>query len=279
MRPTFIGIGAQKCASTWLYDILADHPDVALSTIKEIDFFSHYYDRGFQWYERHFPVQPGARAVGEISPSYFHEPPVPARVKSCAPDAKIIVFLRDPVERAISNHKHEIRIGHFQGQDLSLDAGLANNPMYIEQGRYMTHLARWFDYFPREQVLIVLFDDITADPQGAARRVYEFLGIDGDHRSRALTIKSNESYANRHPWIENFRKRFRTVARRLGLDWLWKAAATLGLQRLYRTINRLPPERVVPPISEATRHRLRACFADEITKLEILVQRPLDHWR
>ena len=78
-KPTFIGIGAQKCASTWIYDILKDHPDVALSELKEVDFFSYKYDHGLQWYENNFSEAGTQSVIGEISPSYFHEPAVPAR--------------------------------------------------------------------------------------------------------------------------------------------------------------------------------------------------------
>src|SRR5450432_1780443 len=70
-RPTYVGIGAQKCASTWLHSILAEHPEVAVPEVKEVDFFSYRYDYGYQWYERCFRSSKPARARGEISPSYF----------------------------------------------------------------------------------------------------------------------------------------------------------------------------------------------------------------
>ncbi len=111
-KPAFLGIGAQKSATTWLYDILSDHPDVCLSEQKELDFFSHYFDFGYQWYERQFPVHGAECIAGEVSPSYFHSPAVPERVHAYAPDIKLILLLREPVQRAISNHKHEVRIDH-----------------------------------------------------------------------------------------------------------------------------------------------------------------------
>ena len=118
----FLVIGAQKCASTWIYDILRDHRQVLLSERKELDFFSYHYERGFQWYERQFGPPNGWLAVGEISPSYFHEPAVPARLGEYLPEAKIIVSLRDPVERALSHHRHAVRVGDVVGDDLSFEA-------------------------------------------------------------------------------------------------------------------------------------------------------------
>ncbi|MFH0341654.1 MAG: sulfotransferase [Chromatiales bacterium] len=279
VKPTFIGIGAQKCASTWLFEILSDHPEVTLGEPKELDFFSRYYDHGFQWYERHFAYRPGVRAVGEISPSYFHEPLVPSRVESYLPHVKILLSLRDPVERAISNHKHQVRTGLFRGVDLSFEAGLANNPMYIEQGLYATHLSKWFEYFPRDQILVVLFEDILADPLAVAHAVYTFVGVDSDHRAQALNRKSNESHIIRYPLLDQWRKRLRARAKAGGLDWLWKTVGRLRLQKLYRSLNRLPSEHVVPPVADATVRELRVRFADEVARTEELIHRLLDHWR
>lgn len=279
MKPTFIGIGAQKCASTWIYDILRDHPEVALSEPKELDFFSYHYDHGFQWYERHFSKHLDMGAVGEISPSYFHEPAVPVRIKSYLPQAKVLISLRDPVERAISNHKHEVRVGHISGDDLSFETGLANNPMYIEQGLYATHLSRWLQYFSPAQMLIIFLEDIVADPEGVARCIYEFLGVDSSHRSAALEQQSNASHITRYSGLEALRKNLRMTAKSAGLDWLWRAGGRLGLQSVYHKVNRLPSGTVIPSISEATIRDLRLQFSDEISKLEQLSNRSLAHWR
>jgi hypothetical protein len=278
-QPTFIGIGAQKCASTWIYDILADHPDVALSHQKEINFFSYHYDHGLQWYEDNFCATGKPVAFGEISPSYFHEPGVPERLRRHYPKVKLIVSLRNPVQRAISNHVHEIRIGHLTGDDLSLEKGLKNNPMYVEQGLYAKHLQRWLDYFPREQILILLFDDIVGDRAESARRIYRFLGIDEDHRSANLDNRSNPSYVNRSKGLEAFRKGIRMAVRRLGFDFVWDLAAKLGMRRLYNRINKVSGKSKIPEPQETTVHKLMREFSDDITQLEAILSRDLSKWR
>jgi len=278
-QPTFIGIGAQKCASTWIYDILDDHPDVALSQQKEIDFFSYHYDHGLQWYEEKFSATGKHVASGEISPSYFHEPGVPERLLRHYPEVKLIVSLRNPVQRAISNHLHEIRIGHLTGDDLSLERGLKNNPMYVEQGLYAKHLRRWFDHFPREQMLILLFEDIVGDRAESARRIYRFLGIDEDHRSAALNNRSNPSYANRYKGLEAFRKGVRMAVCRLGFDFVWDLAAKLGMRRLYNRINKLSGKCIIPEPEKTTVHKLMSEFSDDITQLEAILSRDLTIWR
>ena len=278
MLPNFIGIGAQKCATTWLHDILSDHPQACLGSKKEINFFSYYYDYGFQWYERHFDCAGNPPAVGEISPSYFHASEVPERVFSYDRTMRLILFLRDPVERAISNHKHEVRTGHLSGTDLSFEFGILNNPSYVEQGRYATHLERWLGYFPRAQLLVVLFDDIVADPRAAASMVYEFLRIDRGHVSKTVMARSNEGFVNRYPLLKQMRIHGKKALRTLHLEWIWSGAAGAGGRRIYRAINRVDADVVIPQVADATRQRLKSEFHEEIRRLERLLGRSLQRW-
>jgi hypothetical protein len=277
-RPSYVGIGAQKCASTWLHRILADHPQVAVPETKEVDFFSYRYDRGYQWYERCFVGAADARARGEISPSYFCEPAVPERVARYVPDARIIVSLRDPVERALSNHRHEVREGHLVGADLTFETGLDNNPMYVEQGRYATHLKKWLDYFPREQILVVLMEDVASDPLDVARSVYRFLGVDADFIPAGLTERYNPSFATRSPAFGAVKDAAYAATRLPGLRWAWDAAAGVGLRALYRGINQVPSDAVIPPPSEQTLRQLRQRFEPEVLELESLLGRSLAKW-
>ncbi|BFM05567.1 sulfotransferase domain-containing protein [Halioxenophilus aromaticivorans] len=278
--PTFIGIGAQKCASTWIYDILSDHPQAALSGLKEVDFFSYKYDHGLQWYERNFDEGfSGQPVVGEISPSYFHEPAVPERVLRHYPNIKLIVSLRNPVKRAISNHTHEIRVGHFGGSDLSLEKGLANNPTYVDQGLYAKHLQRWLEVFPRENVLVLVFEEVIADRTKAAKQIYEFLGIDSAHQSAFLDSKSNPGYVNKSKGLESFRKKARGMVKSVGLDSVWGMAAKLGLRKLYSNMNKVPGSKAVPAPKDETVVQLQQLFEQDIEQLEALLARDFTIWR
>lgn len=279
MKLNFIGIGAQKCASSWLYDILADHPEAALSEKKELDFFSYRYEHGYRWYERQFPDKSSAKAVGEISPSYFNEASVPERAKLYSPDLRILLSLRDPVERALSQHRHLIRIGMVAGPDYRFETALADNPSYIDQGRYAAHLSRWLSCFPENQLLVVLMEDIRKSPEATARRVYEFLGIDPEHRSAALYEKSNPSYVVRSRVADTAIRHLRKSVKKLGLGHIWQALGNSGLRNLYRGMNRKPSEAIVPPVQSKTTQQLREEFREEINKLERLLGRNLESWR
>jgi hypothetical protein len=278
-RQLFVGIGVQKCATTWLYDILLDHPNVALSKRKELDFFSYHFGRGYQWYEEQFPADRHGCLVGEISPSYFIDANVPERLQAYAPEAKIIVSLRDPIERAVSNHRHEVRLGNFHGDDLSFEAGLTNNPLYLEQSRYGTYLQRWLGHIPASRMLILFQEDIDREPQVTAQRVYRFLDVDARHVSHAVEGRSNESHVHRSRVLEHARRSARDLGRLMGIDGVWRAAQKIGLQAVYRQLNRRPPEARIPPVSPETRQRLRLLLAEEIRLVEEITGRLLPHWR
>jgi hypothetical protein len=282
-RPTYVGIGAQKCASTWLHRILEEHPEVDVPEVKELDFFSYRFDHGYQWYERCFARSgkadgPSPRARGEISPSYFCEPAVAERVARYLPSARILLSLRDPVERALSNHRHEVREGHLVGDDLSFEVGLANNPMYVEQGLYATHLRHWLRHFRRDQLLVVLMDDVERDPQSVAREVYRFVGVDDAFRPTGLDQRYNRSFASRSRVLGSVKDAVYATTRRAGLQWAWDAAASVGLRSLYRGVNHVASDAVIPPPREETLFELRRRFEPEIRDLEHLIGRSLGAW-
>jgi hypothetical protein len=277
-RPTYVGIGAQKCASTWLHRILAEHPEIAVPEVKEIDFFSYRYDHGYQWYERCFPNADSARAIGEISPSYFCERAVPERVARYMPEARILLSLRDPVERALSNHRHEIRTGHLTGTDLTFETGLMNNPMYVEQGLYATHLKDWLRHFPSERILVVLLEDVERDPEAVSGAVYRFLGVNDGYVPSGLTNRYNRSFAIRWPALAAVKEAAYGATGLPGLRWLWGASAGAGLRSLYRSINTVPSSAVIPPPKDETLLQLQKRFEPEIRELETMIGRSLAKW-
>lgn len=280
ISPNFIGIGAQKCATTWLYDLLDLHPEVGLSPLKEIHFFSQYFGYGLQWYQSHFSeVDPKLSVIGEFSTSYFCDFETPKRIKQCYPDAKLILMLRDPVKRLQSNHKHEIRIGHLTGPDFSVEAGLKNNPTYIEQGLYATHLKRWLEFFDREQIHIVFFDQLKSDPAAVEAELYDFLQIE-TLNNHELLDKSNPSYVYRSKGMEQTRRGALKLIRALKLEALYRQlVAKSGLQSAYRKMNRTSPQQLIPKMQEVTQQDLAERFLPEIIDLEKMLGIDLSSWK
>jgi len=281
-KPTFLGVGAQKCASTWVHRILDGHPKVSVSDPKELDFFSCYFDRGYGWYEQFFAGAGDAIAVGETSPSYFYNEAAIERACAYNPAFKILVCLRDPIERMYSNHLHEVRKGHIAGVDLSFEAGMALNPMYFHQSLYARHLKKWLAAFGAENVLVLLQEDIARDPRAEAARVCAFLGIDADFDSEFFDRRANENVVYRSPAIGAVYGAIGGAARAVGMGGVIRwAKKTDGVSSIWSAAKENLRERVAPMRPE-TIAALRADLADDMSALAALLSRadlPWPTWR
>lgn len=285
MKINFLGIGAQKCASTWIYRILSDHPEVAVYDGKEIDFFSAYYDRGYQWYEGLFNNINNlekAVAIGEISPSYFVDSDTPKRAFLYNPNMRIILSLRDPIERAYSNHLHQIKIGYFAGDDLDFDKGMTSNPMYIEQSRYAMHLARWLAVFPSNQIFVLFQEEIRNDPLKQSKELYRFLGLSEDHHSRFLEEKVNESYGIKNVYFDRFLKTLGRLGRAAGAHDIVESIKRNNVVNYFRCQNQINLRQKIPPINSKTKDYIQNILAEDMSELAQQLDRkdlPWPSWR
>jgi Sulfotransferase domain len=278
MRISFIGIGAQKCASSWVHDVLADHPEVAVPRFKEVNFFTSHFENGYRWYEHQLLSRPGAVVAGENSPSYMHEPAVPERVFGYRPDMRIVVSLRDPVERAVSQHRHMVGLGRIPSPDLSFETALATNPTYVDQGFYHRHLRRWTNLFGMERVHVIFMEDIRADAAAVARELYRFLGVNPDHVPAQLGQIKNPTNVRRNLAVE---ERIRWLRRRMidmGAGTAWRWLGNAGLRPLYHVLNPDIGGQAVPEALPETLQKLRAGFADDVEQLSRLLKRDLSAW-
>lgn len=193
--PDFIIIGGQKCGTTWLRYHLRQHPHVHVPT-KEAQFFNreHRFARGQDWYESFFGSAAPGQVVGDKSPDYLwttadgargHVAGSHERIHEMYPDMKLVVTLRNPVNRAVSALNHFIRRGHvtpLYGVDALLfgdKQSLVEGFGIIEKGYYYRELRRYLEVFDRDQLLILLFeDDILQSPRQTLRRLYDFVGVD-----------------------------------------------------------------------------------------------------
>jgi Sulfotransferase domain len=207
--PDFVVIGAQKSGTTSLYRYLAAHPGIVGADTKEVHYFDVNYRRGVDWYRSNFPPRRRLERLtsrlgrqgltGEATPYYLFHPHVPQRMHALLPDAKLIVLLRDPVDRAISHHNHECQDGYEtlpfaeaieieahrlpQSPDLLAadDAAPAvfshRHHSYLSRGRYAEQLEAWFALYPRDRFLIMESGELFDDPPAAVARTLSFLGL------------------------------------------------------------------------------------------------------
>ena len=201
--PDFVIVGAQKAGTTSVYAYLSAHPHVRPGLFKEAHFFDLRFERGEGWYRSIFPLRAQlnrARAItGEASPYYLFHPLAAERAARVAPATRVIVLLRDPVDRAWSHYRHEVAAGREALGFLDAvraepgrlagaeDAVRAGGPAelveahrrysYVARGRYAEQLVRWFAVFPREQVLVLRAEDLFQEPARIWSEIQGFLGL------------------------------------------------------------------------------------------------------
>jgi hypothetical protein len=172
--PDVIGVGPPRTGSTWLYNALRDAVDMP-EGVKEPQFFNTFYDKGIDWYGRHFRHASGNRTVAEISPPYFFHPLAPTRIKAHIPKCKIVATMRNPVDRIYSAYKLMRHYGWVRRG--TLDEVLQTRPDLGGGNRYAAHLKMWFDNFGRDNVLVTMYDDLRDDQQAYLDRVCDFMNV------------------------------------------------------------------------------------------------------
>jgi hypothetical protein len=266
--PDFLIPGVAKCGTTSLFDWICEHPMIARPTTagrqrKELLFFDYSYEEGTDWYRTHFPLERARREfaaehgrpflTGEATASYLTGHWVPARVHKLIPDVKLIVTLRNPIDRAYSAFQMSRREGlepceSFE-QAIALEAQRLqpelertrrdpryNPPLppplgywsYLHRSRYAEHLERWLELFPLHQFHFVRFEDLVVDPQRTLDRVYEFLGLPphqhaGFRKLNAGDYSDAVSEATRAHLREHFRPLNQRLAELTGIDFGWDA--------------------------------------------------------
>ena len=177
--PNLVVIGAQKCGTSVLHYYLGLHPEVSMSTPKELNFFieERNWPRGAEWYARHFDAR--ARARGEASPNYTAYPQhmgVPERMASLVPDARLIYIVRDPLDRIEAHWVHNYAKRREKGD---LHATLMHpNTSYLVRSQYFMQLQQFLRHFPADRVLVLDQDDLRNRRVETLRDVFEFIGVD-----------------------------------------------------------------------------------------------------
>ena len=183
--PDFIIVGAQKAGTTSLYNCLKQHPEIVPASKKEIQYFSQFYNKGYDWYLQHFKLRDDNLQSGEASPFYLFHPHAAARIAQALPEVRIIVLLRNPVQRAISHYHQQARCGHekltmfeaFINEERRIAKPwqkLLNNEQvsgvkiqqcsYLKRGLYLEQLLRYEAHFPPAQIHLVDSDVFSPIP-------------------------------------------------------------------------------------------------------------------
>ncbi|TFF89854.1 MAG: hypothetical protein EU548_06005, partial [Promethearchaeota archaeon] len=179
LLPNLICIGTMRSGTTWLYNVLKAHPDIYLCSFrKETHFFTFNYNKGLEWYKQFFPKVEKIKdykIIAEIAATYSFEENCAERVFIHFPDIKLMIMLRNPVDRLISDYKYEklkLNIKH------SFKEFMSEKTYSFKRGLYAQQLKNWLKIFPKDQLQILIFEEVMRDKSNAIKRISDFLNID-----------------------------------------------------------------------------------------------------
>jgi sulfotransferase family protein len=255
--PSLLYIGADKAGSTSIAAILNDHPNAHVSPAKDTYYFTSEHGRGIEWYQRQFSPRPHHRLVAEVCHDYLYETEATIRIaQELGRSVTLLVCLRDPIDRAVSSWLHHRKHGYQGG----FEEATATFPDILDHGDYGSHLSRWYEAFDSEQIVVVLFDDLEADPVTFAEQLYARLGLPTHQVSDAAIAPRLRAAGPRMTPVATMVKLAAIIVRRLGGPRL------IGRIKKSRTVQRLlyRPIEKQPEMPTAVESELCARFAPEV---------------
>ena len=255
--PDFLIIGAARSGTTSLYEYLSQHPSVIPGVGKEVYFFDKKFNKGINWYKSFFPTKLSKSRLeskqkrncltGEATPRYLHYPHTPKRVFDLIPNIKLIVLLRNPIDRAYSHYQMEVG---SDNEELPFEEAIEQEEKritddmkkmernenfysvyfyrksYLTRGIYVNQLKRWFEYFPREQFLILKSEDFYSKTPKVYQQVLDFLGLStfelNSFKAHRMKKYSAISAETRKKLADYFRPYNEQLYQLLGRNFDWK---------------------------------------------------------
>ncbi len=299
IKPDFLIIGAQKCGTSWLWDMLKQHPGTDLPRRKEPHFFSKTvnYRKGLNFYYNSFNHLDASKVTGEASTSYFYDkvrlnvhlefkdvktdnslPTIPELITRELPDIKIFVILRDPVKRAISAHNHHIKSNIYSPFLKFQDAiQLYPNRITVGFGQYLKYLKLWKEFVPPERMRIFIFEeDIRGFPERTVKETYKFLNLDSNFVPESLKnpIHKRMNWSNQ---LINYYLNL-IVKKSNNKKFINRIRVFVKEKKMPRFIDKIA-YKITPLISEEDIEYLRKVYLPEKEELEQEIGRSLDCWK
>lgn len=264
-------IGPQKSASTWLYTCLAEHPQVACASQEDVYYFDMNMHRGRDWYMSHFSEATADQLLTDFTCTYLRCPWAAERMAEENPAAKIILCLRNPIERAFSHYWHEKKRGRIAYDFAEVLTNYDLFSSWLETGFYSRHVERLLDRFPREQILCQRYELLEADSRSFLRQIFDFIGVDVDFEPSVLNRRVNVAGHKQDPLNLTLHKI------RRGLEGLGLGRAVSSLERAFPALTGKSEYLLgIPPDLKAT---LRQICEPEIERTEQLLKLDLSSWR
>ena len=263
--PSFIHAGVQKAGSTWIYQALKEPPEIYMSHDEPTNYFDVEYYRGEGWYRERFGGYDGEKEVGDESPGYIKHPFAARRAAELIPEAKIIMCLRDPVERAYSqwwSAESYWTDGRFERCMFHH----ATNDVFVTPGFYYYHISKWEEYYPKDNIKITFFEDMISDNEKFIKDLYSFLGVDDEFLPDIANNKVQSGKSRKGP-NERIKERLMRYAKKMPNLTKQAAGKIFGYKEYEKK-----------DMSESMKIKLQKTYYEDIRKLENRTGRNLERW-
>jgi len=287
-KPGFFVLGAAKCGTNTLHQYFDRMPDVCVPWPKESSFFSHHFDKGMDYYRRtYFGHWKGRQCIGDMSVFNLYCPDAPLRIHQLAPDARLIVMVRNPIERAHADwHFQSQRNRETRSFEQAIEQEMSQRDQvwdvsgedkkrrYLDSGHYHEQVERYLQLFSRQQLKIILIDDLIARPGEVVSDVVSFLNLDPARNRFEAAIHVNKAGGLVNKKTLRYRgwRLFRSLHKRrmlAGPIWHWAND---------RLVPRTQGARK-PVLCDDTRQLLGQYYQPGIESLSEFLGRDLSHWK
>ena len=272
-RLDFVGVGPQRTGTSWLHQLLEKHPALCFpKVVDEPMFFDLYYEKGLTWYSAFFAHQKRGQLCGEVSPTYFDVEVVPARIRQVNPECRIIINLRNPINRALSLYHHHLSKGRVSG---SFNEAVSQMPRIVSSGRYAVYIPRWLDMFRMDQLSFVLLDDVETNPAILLKRIYNFLDVAEIEMPNIGNERINPLTMPHFPWLAKVNAQLVTWLEARGFYKVIEIGKKLG----FREFIYAGGKHDVPGLTNSDQLQLLETYETDIAFLEDILNRDLSAWR
>lgn len=260
--PDFIVAGGMRCATGWIRQCLLEHPDIYMPR-KETHFFDRNYDMGIDWYHEFFASYRGERIVGEKTATYFHYVDSPSRMMEVNPEVKVIVCLRDPIERMFSHYSMFAESDHALKEAGFVESMLPGTD-FLNWSLYADQVENFKRIIPDDNLLFVIYEEKDMAPVNFIRDMYTFLGVDSSLKAPSAELRTKLGQFEHN-------------------NWFWGRFSKIMLHPrapdVFRSIySGMRPSSTGSGLGAGEYEQLSGYFTDEIPRLESLLGKSLDFW-
>ncbi len=261
IKPDFVVAGGMRCATGWIRQCLKEHPDIYMAR-KEPHYYDRNYEKGNEWYQSFFEDYLGQQVIGEKTATYFHYSNAPENIIETNPDMKVIVCLRDPVERMFSHYSMFAKSDDRLKETGFIGAAKAETE-FVQWSQYASQVRLYQDVIPSENLKFVIYEDKDHDPISFIQNLFHFIGVNFSFKPESAVLRTKQGQFEYNHWFWGPVSKFFLHSR-----------APNSLRKLY---SELRPTHNDSGIPDSIYETLSPNF--DILTLEKLLGRKLDCWR